>query len=177
MLCVLPALLLTAYFTLGPTIEAFAKSLTNATKLGMNRVNWVGLENYEYMFKDKRFLMSLGNTLKLMAFVPPVMLAFSLLLAYTICQCRLKEKGLYRTVFFFPSVLSLTVVGIIWSFIFHPTMGIVNSALTALGLPDMCRAWLGDSRTALWCIAIALVWQGAGYYMVMHIAAMDSISA
>lgn len=175
--CVLPALLLTAYFTLLPTLEAFAKSLTNATKLGLNRVDWVGLDNYAYMFTDKKFIISLLNTLKLMAVVPPVTLAFSLLLAAVISQCQLPEKGLYRTVFFFPSVLSLTVVGIIWSFIFHPTMGLVNNALTALEAPQLARAWLGDSRTTLWCIAVTLVWQAAGYYMVMHIAAMDSISS
>ena len=175
--CVLPALLLTAYFTLLPTVEAFTKSLTNATKLGINRVDWVGLENYVYMLSDKKFFKALLNTLKLMAVVPPVTLVFSLLLAAVISQCHLREKGLYRTVFFFPSVLSLTVVGIIWSFIFHPTMGLVNNALSALGMPQLAQAWLGDSKTALWCIAVTLVWQAAGYYMVMHIAAMDAISS
>ena len=56
-------------------------------------------------------------------------------------------------------------------------MGLVNNALTALEAPQLARAWLGDSRTTLWCIAVTLVWQAAGYYMVMHIAAMDSISS
>ncbi len=176
-ICVLPALILTTYFTLLPTFEAFAKSFTNATKLGLNNVEWVGLENYTYMFSDKRFIKSLLNSLKLMLVVPPVTLAFSLLLAAVISQSHLREKAFYRTVFFFPSVLSLTVVGIIWSFIFHPTMGLVNHALTAIGLPQLTHAWLGDSATSLWCIAIALIWQAAGYYMVMHIAAMDSISS
>ncbi len=176
-ICVLPALILTTYFTLLPTLEAFAKSFTNATKLGLNHVQWVGLENYTYMFSDKRFVKSLLNSLKLMLVVPPVTLAFSLLLATVISQSHLREKAFYRTVFFFPSVLSLTVVGIIWSFIFHPTMGLVNHALTNIGLSHLTHAWLGDSSSALWCIAIALVWQAAGYYMVMHIAAMDSISS
>ncbi len=175
--CVLPAVVLTAYFTLGPTIEAFAKSFTNSTKLGLNRVDFVGLDNYTYMFTDKKFYKALMNTLKLMAVVPPVTLLFSLLLAAVISQCHLREKALYRTVYFFPSVLSLTVVGILWSFIFHPTMGLLNSALSSLGLSQYCYAWVGDSRTSLWCIAVTLVWQAAGYYMVMHIAAMDSISA
>ena len=83
---------------------------------------------------------------------------------------------LYRTIFYFPNIVSLTVVGIIWSFVFHPNVGIVNKILGAVGLESLQRSWLGDSKTALWCIAFTLLWQAAGYYMVMHIAAMDGIS-
>ena len=81
---------------------------------------------------------------------------------------------LYRTIFYFPNIVSLTVVGIIWSFVFHPNVGIVNKILGAVGLESLQRSWLGDSKTALWCIAFTLLWQAAGYYMVMHIAAMDA---
>lgn len=85
-------------------------------------------------------------------------------------------KELYRTIFYFPNIVSLTVVGIIWSFVFHPNVGIINKILGAVGLESLQRSWLGDSKTALWCIAFTLLWQAAGYYMVMHIAAMDGIS-
>ena len=57
-----------------------------------------------------------------------------------------------------------------------PNVGIVNKILGAVGLESLQRSWLGDSKTALWCIAFTLLWQAAGYYMVMHIAAMDGIS-
>ncbi|MDR1060697.1 MAG: sugar ABC transporter permease, partial [Clostridiales bacterium] len=97
-------------------------------------------------------------------------------LAFAVSQTKLREKGFYRTVFFFPSVVSMTVIGIIWSFVFHPNMGILNTLLNGLGLGALARPWVGDSSTALWTVAAALVWQAAGYYMVMHIAAMDGIS-
>lgn len=172
---VLPAVLLTLVFTIWPTLQAFYLSFTNATALGLEN-NFVGLSNYVYMFQDKSFLLALFNTLKLMAIVPIVTIFCSLVLAFVLNQCHLKEMVLYRTIFFFPNIVSLTVIGIIWSFVFHPNAGIANRLLTLLGLENFQCAWLGDSRTALWCIAITMLWQAIGYYMVMHIAAMDNIT-
>lgn len=172
---VLPAVILTLMFTLWPTVQALYLSFTNATSLGLNN-KFVGLDNYIYMFHDKSFIQALKNTAKLMAVVPVITIFCSLVLAFVLNQCKLKEMVLYRTIFYFPNIVSLTVVGIIWSFVFHPNVGIVNKILGAVGLESLQRSWLGDSKTALWCIAFTLLWQAAGYYMVMHIAAMDGIS-
>ena len=172
---VLPAVILTLMFTILPTLQALYLSFTNATSLGLNN-KFVGLDNYIYMFHDKSFIQALINTAKLMAVVPVITIFCSLVLAFVLNQCKLKEMVLYRTIFYFPNIVSLTVVGIIWSFVFHPNVGIVNKILGAVGLENLQRSWLGDSKTALWCIAFTLLWQAAGYYMVMHIAAMDGIS-
>ena len=171
---VLPAVILTLMFTIWPTVQALYLSFTNATSLGLNN-KFVGLDNYIYMFHDKSFIQALKNTAKLMAVVPVITIFCSLVLAFVLNQCKLKEMVLYRTIFYFPNIVSLTVVGIIWSFVFHPNVGIVNKILGAVGLESLQRSWLGDSKTALWCIAFTLLWQAAGYYMVMHIAAMDGI--
>lgn len=172
---VLPAVILTLMFTIWPTVQALYLSFTNATSLGLNN-KFVWLGNYIYMFHDKSFIQALKNTAKLMAVVPVITIFCSLVLAFVLNQCKLKEMVLYRTIFYFPNIVSLTVVGIIWSFVFHPNVGIVNKILGAVGLESLQRSWLGDSKTALWCIAFTLLWQAAGYYMVMHIAAMDGIS-
>lgn len=172
---VLPAVILTLMFTIWPTAQALYLSFTNATSLGLNN-KFVALDNYIYMFHDKSFIQALINTAKLMAVVPVITIFCSLVLAFVLNQCKLKEMVLYRTIFYFPNIVSLTVVGIIWSFVFHPNVGIVNKILGAVGLESLQRPWLGDSKTALWCIAFTLLWQAAGYYMVMHIAAMDGIS-
>lgn len=172
---VLPAVILTLMFTIWPTVQALYLSFTNATSLGLNN-KFVALDNYIYMFHDKSFIQALTNTAKLMAVVPVITIFCSLVLAFVLNQCKLKEMVLYRTIFYFPNIVSLTVVGIIWSFVFHPNVGIVNKILGAVGLESLQRSWLGDSKTALWCIAFTLLWQAAGYYMVMHIAAMDGIS-
>lgn len=172
---VLPAVILTLMFTIWPTVQALYLSFTNATSLRLNN-KFVALDNYIYMFHDKSFFQALINTAKLMAVVPVITIFCSLVLAFVLNQCKLKEMVLYRTIFYFPNIVSLTVVGIIWSFVFHPNVGIVNKILGAVGLESLQRSWLGDSKTALWCIAFTLLWQAAGYYMVMHIAAMDGIS-
>lgn len=172
---VLPAVILTLMFTIWPTAQALYLSFTNATSLGLNN-KFMALDNYIYMFHDKSFIQALINTAKLMAVVPVITIFCSLVLAFVLNQCKLKEMVLYRTLFYFPNIVSLTVVGIIWSFVFHPNVGIVNKILGAVGLESLQRSWLGDSKTALWCIAFTLLWQAAGYYMVMHIAAMDGIS-
>ena len=172
---VLPAVILTLMFTIWPTVQALYLSFTNATSLGLNN-KFVGLDNYIYMFHDKSFIQALIHTAKLMVVVPVITIFCSLVLAFVLNQCKLKEMVLYRTIFYFPNIVSLTVVGIIWSFVFHPNVGIVNKILGAVGLESLQRSWLGDSKTALWCIAFTLLWQAAGYYMVMHIAAMDGIS-
>lgn len=172
---VLPAVILTLMFTIWPTVQALYLSFTNAISLGLNN-KFVALDNYIYMFHDKSFIQALINTAKLMAVVPVITIFCSLVLAFVLNQCKLKEMVLYRTIFYFPNIVSLTVVGIIWSFVFHPNVGIVNKILGAVGLESLQRSWLGDSKTALWCIAFTLLWQAAGYYMVMHIAAMDGIS-
>ena len=99
-----------------------------------------------------------------------ITVAAALILAFILTQSKLKEKAFYRTVFFFPSIIALTVIGIIFSFMFHPTMGTVNQIL------GKTIAWLGNEKTALWCIAATLVWQSTGYYMVMHVAAIDGIA-
>lgn len=101
-----------------PTAQALYLSFTNATSLGLNN-KFVGLDNYIYMFHDKSFIQALINTAKLMAVVPVITIFCSLVLAFVLNQCKLKEMVLYRTIFYFPNIVSLTVVGIIWSFVFH----------------------------------------------------------
>ncbi len=175
--CILPVLLLTLLFMVIPMINAVYLSFTDSTALNVGfNSKFIGLENYRYLFRDKLFLLALKNTVKLMAVVPVVTLFFSLIFAFLLTKSRLREKAFYRAVFFFPSVISLTIVGIVWSFVFNPTKGILNHLLELVHLEQFQHAWLGESKTALWCIAAALIWQAAGYYMVMYIASIDGIS-
>ena len=175
LVCTLPAFLLVFFFTLFPALRALVMSFTDATAMNLTENRWLGLENYQYMFHDHLFIQALGNTLKLMAVVPVVTLAVSLILAGTLDQTRIREKGVYRTIYFFPSIISMTVIAIVWSFVFHPNMGLLNNILEKLSLGSLTHAWLGEQKTALWCVAVTLVWQAAGYYMIMYIAAMGGI--
>jgi len=175
-ICTLPALMLTIYFLVWPAVQVFWLSLTNASILGFADAEFVGLENYRYMFGDRRFIQAMENTFKLLAVAPAVTVFCALILAFAVTQSKLRERSFYRTVFFFPAIVSMTVIGIVWSFVFHPNMGILNTFLGALGFESLAQTpWVGQRSTALWTIAAAVIWQAAGYFMVMHIAAIDGI--
>ena len=129
-LCTLPALILTIVFMIVPMVNAIYLSFTSSTALSVGfNSKFVFLDNYKYMFQDKDFLQALFNTLKLMLVIPAVTIFLSLVFAFILTQGQLKEKSFYRTVFFFPSIVSMTVVGIVWSFVFNPTRGILNHML------------------------------------------------
>lgn len=172
--CLLPGLAAFALFKLYPTVQVFHKSLYLWTGIG-DEPKFVGLQNFREMFQDDVFLLSLRNTGFLMLIVPIITLLLALVNASVLTRSGLKERGVYRTLFFFPSVLSFVVIAILWSFIYHPTIGFVNSGLELAGLGDWAMAWLGDERTVLWALAVTLVWQAAGYYMVMYMAGIDGI--
>ncbi len=173
-ICVIPTVVLTLIFKIYPTVNTLIMSFTDANLLGSG--TFVGLHNYTYMFQDKYFILALKNTVKLLAVVSVVTIAFSLILAFILTQSRLREAGIYRTILYIPNVISLSVVAVIWAFVFNARMGIVNSFLDSVGLGMLKRDWLGDSNTALWCIGVVMIWQAVGYYMIMHIAAIDGIS-
>jgi N-acetylglucosamine transport system permease protein len=177
-LCVVPTVTLSVMFTLVPIINGLYMSLTNAASMRMtSNVRFIGLENYIYMFtRDKRFLTVLWNTLRLMIVVPPCTIFLSLFLAVLLTQSRLRERGLYRVLLFMPSIVSLTVVAVVWACVYDPrSAGVVNTIIGLWGAGPV--AWLGDDRFALGCIAVVMIWQAAGYYMIMHVAALDSIPA
>lgn len=175
--CTIPTLILTIVFMIVPMLNAIYLSFTSSTALSFgSNSKFVFLDNYIYMFQDKDFLLALMNTFKLMLVIPAVTIFLSLVFAFILTQGQLREKAFYRTVFFFPSIISMTVVGIVWSFVFNPTRGILNHFLELFHLSAWKHAWLGEGKTALWCIGAALVWQAIGYYMVMHVAAIDGIS-
>lgn len=146
----------------------------------MERRYWkktfIGINNFVTLFTSDKFWLAFVNTLFLMVFVTIVTMALSLFFAAIISRGKLKEANLYRIVLFFPNVLSIVVIGIIFKNLFNPLTGIVNSFLSAMGKANLPN-WLGDSKYVLWVIALAMIWQAVGYYMVMYIAGMDGVSA
>ena len=110
-ICVIPTVVLTLIFKIYPTANTLVMSFTDANLLGSGK--FVALDNYAYMFQDKYFILALKNTLKLLAVVSVVTIAFSLILAFILTQSKLREAGIYRTVFYIPNVISLSVIAVI----------------------------------------------------------------
>ncbi|MCH4889394.1 sugar ABC transporter permease [Acidaminobacter sp. JC074] len=172
--CVLPAFILYVIFGLYPCLQSIKMAFYKWSGLSPN-VEFVGLKNFITLFNDDKVWQAFGNNIILLAIVPLITMSLSLLFAYGITKMKFKEKDFYRVVFFFPNVLSLVVISILFMFIYHPTLGIMNSFLNFVGLGSIAKVWLGDSKTVLWAISIAMVWQAAGYYMVLYTTAMEGV--
>lgn len=114
---VIPSVALSIYLRIIPTVRVFIMSFYNQTAIAKSDPTWAGLENYAYLFKDEYFKLALRNTLLLMVFATFGIMFFGLLMAIIITQGNLKEKKIYRVVMFLPSIISISIVGILWSFI------------------------------------------------------------
>lgn len=172
--CVLPALIGFTVFILYPAFQVFRMSFYKWSG-GTGKKSFIGLDNFKTLFSRDLFWTAFWNTLFLMVFVTVVTMALSLFFAAIISRGKLKESNFYRIVLFFPNVLSIVIIGIIFKNLFNPVTGIVNAVLKQFGMSSTPN-WFGDERYVLWVIAMAMIWQAVGYYMVMYIAGMDGIS-
>ncbi|MGL4798697.1 MAG: carbohydrate ABC transporter permease [Cellulosilyticaceae bacterium] len=172
---VIPALCLYALFVMYPTFNVFKTSLYQWSGLSPNKT-FIGFDNFIRLFNDTKFWMALKNTVFLLVVCTAITMFLALFFAAALTQTKLKEKNFYRVLFFFPNVLSIVVIGVLFSNIYEPNTGILNSLLRGVGLDSLAQPWLGTGKTVLWAIAIAMIWQAVGYYMVMYMAGMDGIS-
>ena len=174
-LSLIPALCLYALFVIYPTFNIFQTSLYEWSGLSPTKT-FVGINNFIRLFKDATFWLALKNTLVLLIVCTVITMLLSLFLAAALTQTKLKEKHFYRILFFFPNVLSIVVIGVLFSNIYEPNTGILNALLRDGGLGNLAKPWLGNGSTVLFAIALAMIWQAVGYYMVMYMAGMDGIS-
>jgi raffinose/stachyose/melibiose transport system permease protein len=169
-LFLLPVLLLYVSFFIYPMIDAFAKGFTKWNGIGIAKFN--GLTNFKFALSDDNFWISVKNNgyfILFSVFVQvPIIVFFSILISNV-----KKLKGLYKTAVFIPAVMSTAVIGILWSFIYEPDIGLFNLILTNLGLEPVM--WLSDTKWAMFSILITNAWQWTGFYIVMVLAAILSI--
>jgi len=174
-LCTLPAFTLYSLFFIYPILDAFKMAFYRWSGLMWGTEVFVGLGNFRDLLEDEIFLKSAVNNLKFALIVPSSIFVISMLFAVLITRTKLKEKNLYRIVFFFPNILSISVVSIVWMKIYEPVTGILNAALRFIGFKDFAQAWLGDTRTALYSIAAAMIWSAIGFYFILFMAGIESI--
>lgn len=171
-----PALILYAVFVLYPYTQAIYLSMTSWRGVS-NKKPWVGLNNYQSLWHDQRFMDALGRNGRLLIALPLVTIAISLTFAALFTQGgrAIKGAGFYRVVFFFPQIISSVIVAMLWSFVYNPNTGLLNGTLGAIGLGGLKRVWLGDEKLILWSIAAVAIWSAVGFYMVIYMASMQSI--
>jgi N-acetylglucosamine transport system permease protein len=171
-----PAILLYGVFVLWPYAQSFYIALTDWRGLSARR-NFVGLQNFITLFGDGNFWNALGHNVELLVALPIFTLGIALFFATLFTQGERGVPGarIFRVIFFFSYVMGAPIIGVLWSFIYHPNIGLVNAFLGLLHLEGLQRTWLGDPATALWAVMAVVVWQAVGFYMVLFIAGIQSI--
>ena len=136
---------------------------------------FVGLQNFKTLMSDARFLQSFQNTVLLIVIVTIVTMAFALVFAGILTRERFRGQGFFRVIFYIPNILSVVVIAAIFNAIYDPNNGLLNSFLKLFGAGKDPVLWLGDQKIVIFSIAIALIWQAIGYYMVMYMASMSAV--
>lgn len=160
-----------AAFFLFPFIFSFVLAFLKYNPLNVQNTTFVGLENFSHLFSDPRFLRSLKNTLLFVLGTVPLTTAIALMLA-VLLRGRVPGKGFFKAGFFFPSIVSMVVISLLFKLFYAPDGGL-NQALRAFGLGG--HTWLTDPSTALPAIMVMDVWAAVGYYAIIFDAAFAGI--
>ena len=151
-------------------------SLTDWDSLaGVENRKFIGLANYIRLFsQDKLFYKSLGNTLWFMVIYIPILIMGGLLLALLLYKLQ-KTSRLFQTLNILPYITTPVAIGIIFSFLFDWSTGIVNNVLLRTGIIETGINWLGDERTARIVVVLLIVWKNLGYYLLIYLAGLSTV--
>ena len=173
-LCVAPAVILFTVFMIIPTLNVFRMSLFERGAYSPTET-FVGLNNFEVLFQDAKFIRSMQNTILLIVVVTIITFFFALTFAAILTREKIKGQGLFRVIFYIPNILSIVVISGIFSAIYKPENGMLNALLSFFAGDTVQILWK-DAKLVMVSIIIAMVWQAIGYYMVMYMASMSAVS-
>ena len=169
-----PAMILYILFRIIPTFQVFRMSLFKTSALS-KKEKFVGFDNFISLFQDKAFIRSFQNTILLIVVVTIVTLILAVFFAAILTTEKIRGSNFFRIIFYIPNILSIVVVSGIFSAIYDRGRGLIDSMLHIVGLKGPKAGWLGDQNIVIYSIAMALIWQAVGYYMVMYMAGMANI--
>ncbi|HVI18522.1 MAG TPA: sugar ABC transporter permease, partial [Gaiellales bacterium] len=165
-----PFFVLYILFLLWPILAAARTSLFDASLSGHE--SWAGLRNYTDLLNDSNFWAAMWHTALFTLLSTPPLVLVALGLALLVSRVH-RFQWLYRLSFFAPYVLPVSVVVLIWNWLFQPGFGLINSYLTSLGLSEV--NWLGQPFVAMVAVAIATVWWTVGFNFVLYLAGLQEI--
>ena len=169
-----PALVFYALFLLVPLFGTLALSLTSWTGFNIADIQFVGLDNFRALGRDDVFWQSLRHNLTFLVGAVMLKTTIALLLALALDQ-HLPFSHFFRGVYLMPTVISLVVVGVVFTLVLSPSLGLINPFMKAIGLGQFAGAWLGNPRMALPLIIVIDVWHGFGLYMFLFISRLIAI--
>nr|WP_106496216.1 sugar ABC transporter permease [Lentibacillus sp. Marseille-P4043] len=174
--CITPALILLILFMALPTIEVFRMSLYQWGGFSNNQ-QFVGFDNFKILWNDMDFIRSFQNSILLIVIVALVTIVLALFFAAILTKENVSGGNFFRVVFYIPNILSIVVIAGIFSAIYDPASGLLNSILGVFSLESLEQMWLGNQDIVIYSVGAALIWQAIGYYMVMYMSSMASIPA
>jgi raffinose/stachyose/melibiose transport system permease protein len=171
-----PSLLLLVVFVYGPALENIIYSFFSWSSMDPDW-RYVGFANYRHLFSNPIFWASLVNN-TIYAVVSVVVQVFVALCIAAVLEAQIFRKRLvsiFRTTFFLPSILPVTVVGLLWQLIYQPSIGLIDQFLFSTGLDYFSRIWLGEEQTALLAVVMVSQWQWTGYMVALFMVSIVAI--
>ena len=172
-LCVAPAVILYFVFMILPTLNVFRMSLFERGAYSPTET-FVGLANFQALAKDVKFITAMQNTILLIVTVTIITFFFAIVFAAILTREKIKGQNFFRIVFYIPNILSVVVIAGIFSAIYKPENGMLNSILSFFKGETVMVLWK-DQPMVIVSVIIAMVWQAIGYYMVMYMASMSAV--
>ena len=172
---VLPAVALLVVFVYYPIVENIRLSFYSWSAFS-GAPAFVGLDNYATAVADPVFWHSMWNNVLYAVVSLVFQVGLAIVLASVLEEVvHQRLRGVLRTVYFIPATISITVAGILFSFLYNPQIGLLNRALSAVGLGSWAHDWLGDPHTSIWGIIGMSQWQSIGYAAVLFVVAIQRI--
>lgn len=173
-LFVLPGIIITAIFVIYPVINTFWLSLNQWNGVATSPLKWVGIENYIKILSSEKFWNSMLNALYFMigGFVVLMPLAFGMALLVT---SKIRFTKFFKASYLMPVMLGTTAVGLMWTFILNPDIGLLAGFLRAIGLEELVMNWLATPTVNIWCVVLVNEWMYAGYNMLIFAAGIVAI--
>ncbi|SFK78230.1 multiple sugar transport system permease protein [Paenibacillus sp. 1_12] len=170
---ILPAFIFYMLFVVTPTISSVYLSLTSWDGVSPD-IRFIGLDNFVELWRSERVHNALKNTLILSVALVILENAAAIVLAMLVDQVRW-FRNFFRSAFYLPVLLSGVVMSFIWTVIYNYNFGVLNQLFESWGLASLKIDWLGDTRYTMIAIIFSIVWKSAGYYMIIYLAALQSV--
>ena len=167
-----PAMVLYLGFVILPIAMSIYYSLAKWSGAGMPE--FIGLRNFQRIFKNKDYWICFGNTVQCILFSLAFQLPLGLIFAYLLSRTKIFYR-LFRSIYFLPAVISPTAIGTMFLIFLNGDFGPFNLMLKNLGLHGLTRNWLSDSGTVLYAVMFPMIWQYIGHYIIIFLAAVQSI--
>ncbi len=174
-LYIAPALIMLSLFVYYPLVRNLVNGFYEWNPFTLDR-SFVSIENYTRLFKDPVFYTVLKNNLIYAVISVILQVGLGLVIA-AILEDKIFRRfsTFFRTTFFIPVLISMTVIGILFSFIYNPDVGLLNSFLRAVGLGEWTEGWLGNPKTAIFAVIFVSQWQSIGYAVMLFVLAVQKV--